>query len=78
MSARTEHGAQRSASAAARLAIGAAVSLGSVAQATPSWPELSAPPSVAAEGSNDAAVNVAVEVYLFVPPVEGARRNAVD
>jgi hypothetical protein len=52
--------------------------LASPVHAAPSWPEVGAPPAVVAEGANDAAVIVALEEYLFVPPVEGARRNAID
>lgn len=54
------------------------VAVGPVAQAAPSWPDISSPPAVAAEGTSDAAVIVALEEYLFVPPVEGARKNAID
>jgi hypothetical protein len=56
----------------------AGVAFASAAHAAPTWPDFGAPPAVTADGANDAAIIVAVEDYLFVPSVEGARRNAVD
>lgn len=42
------------------------------------WPPLDHPPEVVRAGVNDVAVLVAVEDYLFVPDVRGAKQNVLD
>ena len=45
--------------------------------ATPDWPSLRSP-APAAPSANDVAVIVAIEDYVFLPPVRGARETALD
>lgn len=43
-----------------------------------SWPDLATPAKATGEGTNDAALVIGAEDYIFVPDVEGARKNADD
>jgi hypothetical protein len=46
--------------------------------AAQAWPDLARAPEVHGSGALDAALVVAIEDYLFVPKVGGARRNGVE
>jgi hypothetical protein len=60
---------------------GAATAVSTPAASTPKaalWPDLSNPPSGGKPHPDDAAVVIAIERYMAVPEVTGARRNAND
>lgn len=65
--------------AACRSAAGAVLLLGAGcrAAAAAGWPDLGRPARVVGGGGSDAAVVVGIENYAFLPPVTGARANAL-
>ncbi len=45
---------------------------------SPAWPTLSSPPKMQLTGENDVAIIIAIEEYVFLPHVPGARQNAEE